>query len=77
MENCTPQTIYTPTNNSPIECPEGLFSTNCTVTPSAIVYLGLLANSTQTQINTALVAALIAKDQLIQDLTTRIEALEA
>lgn len=74
---CTPTTVYTPTNDSPVECPEGLFSTNCTVTPTPIVYLGLSANATQTAINNALVSALISKDQLIAELTTRIEALEA
>lgn len=74
--DCTPTTVFTPTNDTPLECPEGLLSTNCISSPSAIVYLGLGANVTQTQINTALVLALIAKDQRIDALEARIVILE-
>jgi len=75
-EDCPPEIVYIPTNDESIPCPDGLYSTDCIVQQAAIVYLGLPINSTQSQINTALVSAIIAKQQLITALTLRVEALE-
>lgn len=56
---------------------DGIYtSTNCIVQAGAITALGLPANSTQTQINTAVVLALAYKQELIDDLIARVEALE-
>jgi len=61
---------------SPETCNGVYTSTNCIVQAGAITALGLPANSTQTQINTALVLALAYKQELIDDLIARVEALE-
>ncbi len=63
---------------SPIEepCGNSYMSTNCVNTPEQIIYLGLPAGTSQTVINSNLVAALQTANQLIQDLTARIEILE-
>ena len=69
-------TTYTPTNNDSIPCPNGLTLDQCTIHEAAIAYLNLPVNSTQLQINNALISANIAKDLLIADLDARISALE-
>ena len=76
VENSCLTTTYTPTNDDAIPCSNGLYSTQCIINAAAITYLNLPVNSTQLQINTALVTALIAKDLLIAELDTRISALE-
>ena len=75
-ENSCVTTTYTPTNDTPILCPLGLFSDACLIHEAAITYLNLPVNSTQLQINNALISANIAKDLLIADLDARISALE-
>lgn len=61
--------IFTPTNSAEIPCDGDFRSTECVLTPTALPYLNITANSTQAQINTALILAL-------QALTARVEELE-
>jgi len=57
-------------NNTPDPCDGMYFSTDCISTPTAIVYLSLSAESTQTEVNSAITLDLINKN-------SRIIALEA
>ena len=65
-----------PTLLSAEPCGGEYTSTACIVNPGAISYLNLPANSTQQTINSALINALIFKDQTIAELTARILILE-
>lgn len=58
MENC-PSNTSVVTNNDPIDCEGTYISTLCVTHPTAITALSLPANATQSQINNALVVALI------------------
>ena len=74
MENC-----YTGvTMETPIEAPCGgeFISTACIVETNAISYLNLPAGATQSQINAALINALLYKDQQILNLQTQIDELQ-
>lgn len=63
---------------TPIAAPCGneYMSTSCVTTPSLLTYLNLPAGTSQTVVNTTLEAALKTANQLIQDLTARLAALE-
>lgn len=74
MENCY-EGIVVPT---PITEPCGniYMSTNCVTIPEALIYLDLPIGASQTLVNQMLILALQASNQLIQELTERIEILE-
>lgn len=59
------------------ECSGNYISTNCLVIPQANVTLDLPINATQTEVNDALTAALIYKEQQITALQDLIDALDA
>ena len=61
----------------PIEetCQGDYTSTNCVINPNALTYLNLPANSTMSTIVSALILALIYKDQVISELQDQITAL--
>lgn len=74
MNNC-----YTGTNVPPLEeetC-DGIYSsTNCVIHQGAITYLNLPANSSVATIIGAFILNQMYQDELIAQLTTRIENLE-
>ena len=74
MENC----YIGVTMEAPIEAPCGgeFKSTACIVETNAISYLNLPAGATQSQINAALINALLYKDQQILNLQTQIDELQ-
>lgn len=74
MERCYQGTVVP----EPIEepCRNTYMSTNCVTIPTPFIYLDLPIGASQTQVNTNLVLALQTANQLIQDLTERIEILE-
>lgn len=67
MEECNIGTVI-PTNNTPLACEE-YKSTDCIIYKSAIVYLGLPADSSMTQVIAAIMLSLI-------DARNRIRTLE-
>lgn len=74
MNNC-----YTGTDVPPLEeedCQGNYTSSNCVINPNAITYLNLPANSSVTTIISALILNQMYQDELIAQLTTRIENLE-
>ena len=71
--NC-PTEIEIPNLTEP--CSGDYTSTNCTFIPEANVTLDLPANASQTQVNNALTAALIYKEQQIVALQALIDALD-
>tara|TARA_R110000782_G_scaffold181647_1_gene271942 strand:- start:257 stop:520 length:264 start_codon:yes stop_codon:yes gene_type:complete len=58
------------------ECGGDYTNTNCVINPNIITYLNLPANSTMTEIVTALVLALQYKDEQINILQTQINNLQ-
>jgi len=64
-KNCTKGTSIA---QIPNECDGSYISTNCIQTPNAISYLELPAAATQTEINSAIVTALMFKDQQISEI---------
>lgn len=52
-------------DNSEIDCPNGILSTNCVVEESALAYLSLPAESTQHEVNEALLTSLISARERI------------
>lgn len=73
MENC-----YTGTNVPETQCEpcHGKYtSTDCIIDPNALVYLNLPANSTVSEIFTALILALMYKDEQIGNLQTQLNTL--
>ncbi len=75
MEKCY-QGIVIP---APIEepCGNDYISTNCVNTPSQILYLDIPAGASQTLINIKIVAALKATNEVIVELTERVEIAES
>lgn len=73
---CANNGASTPTNDDPVLCNGVFTSTECALTPTALTYLQIPINGSQDLINRNLILNLQYKDQLIQDLTERIEALE-
>ena len=71
--NC-PTEIEIPNLTEP--CGGDYISTNCLVIPEANVTLDLPVNATQTEVNDALTAALIYKEQQIVALQALIDALD-
>ena len=72
-------TCYTGTAVPPMQiapCGGEYISSACVVHAGTLSYLSLSAGATQEQINTALVNALISKDQIIAALTARVVILE-
>lgn len=69
-----PKNCYTGVNIEQIEneCGNNFLSTSCTQTPNAISYLDLPAGSSQTEINAALTASLLFKDQQIAEFSSTI-----
>lgn len=73
--NLCPQNITTPDRIA--ETCDGIYtSDNCITHPEAITELNLPINSSVNSIVKALVLAILYKEEQIQDLTARVEALE-
>lgn len=72
--NCNISTTVVP-DNTPLECDQ-YYLTKCVIHPAALAFLGLPANSTQEQINTAILMALINMNNKIIQLQNRVDALE-
>jgi len=75
MENCTKDT-YTIIDDTPLDCGGTYISTSCIATPNAITFLNLPAESTQSDINSALVVQLVQLSNKIIILQNRVTALE-
>jgi hypothetical protein len=72
--NCN--TGVTPIELEECNCPKGIYySTECITNPNIITYLSLPANSSMTEIITALVLALQYKDEQLNNLQTQINNL--
>ena len=57
-------------------CGNTYISTDCVTIPASLLYLDLTTGARQTEVNENLILALQAANQLIQELTERIEILE-
>lgn len=71
---CYSGTVTPPTIEAP--CGGEYISTDCVASPTQLITLDLPAGANQTQINAAIIAALIQKENQIQNLELRIVALE-
>ena len=75
MENCTKDT-YTIIDDTPLTCNGVYTSTSCIATPTPITFLNLPAESTQSEINAALVVQMVQVLNKIIILQNRVTALE-
>lgn len=75
MSTCITNTT-SPTNSTPVPCDGEYISTECSLSPTAISYLGIQVGDSQALINTRIVLALQNLLDQIEDLQTRVTDLE-
>lgn len=74
MEKCYEGTVVPEPIQEP--CGNTYISTNCVTIPAPLIYLDLSTGDSQTIVNQNMILALQTANQLIQELTERIEILE-
>ena len=75
MDNCQVNTQVV-LDNSPLDCDGIVASTSCVAIPDPITFLNLPAESTQSEVNAALVVKLVQCFNTITSLKNRVSILE-